>query len=224
MLSRSTLVLSKRAIPKALVCLALRGLVPLTASAADWPTYHGDNTRQGNDTIDPGLGNPVASWASAARDGNIYGQPVVVGSQVIVATENNTVYSLNPVNGAVQWSTHLATPRTTGFVCGNINPLGITGTPVIDAGNVFVVANVETNPSPLTLDFQMASLNLATGALNWMHSIAPNDPQWATNVQYQQQRPALLASNGRIFVGLGRLAGHCGTYHGYVLSYAENNT
>src|ERR1700738_2228064 len=126
-----------KAMPKALMCLALLALVPAGASAADWPTYHGDNTRNGNDSSDPGLGNPVASWTSGALDGNIYGQPVVVGAQVIVATENNTVYSLNPVNGTVQWSTHLATPRTTGFACGNINPLGITSTPVIDAGNVF---------------------------------------------------------------------------------------
>ena len=43
-----------KAMPKALVCLALLALIPVSASAADWPTYHGDNTRQGNDTSDPG--------------------------------------------------------------------------------------------------------------------------------------------------------------------------
>ncbi len=210
--------------PRALLCFALAALIPVSVSAADWPTYHGDNTRQGNDTNDPGLANAVAAWTSTLLDGNLYGQPVVVGSQVIVATENNTVYSLSASDGSVQWSRHLATPRTTGFVCGNINPLGITSTPVIDGGNVYVAADVETSSSPLTLDFQLASLNLATGALNWMHSLAPADPQWPNVVQYQQQRGALLATNGRIFVGLGGLDGDCGTYHGYVLSYAENNT
>jgi outer membrane protein assembly factor BamB len=199
-------------------------LLPVRVSAADSPTYHGDNTRQGNDTSDPSLGSPAAVWTSGALDGNLYGQPVVVGAQVIVATENNTVYSLSASNGGVQWSRHLATPRTTGFVCGNITPLGITSTPVIDGGNVYVAAEVESSSSPLTLDFQLASLNLSTGALNWMHSLAPPDPQWPAVVQYQQQRGALLATNGRIFVPLGGLAGDCGTYHGYVLSYAENNT
>ncbi|HVS49826.1 MAG TPA: FG-GAP-like repeat-containing protein [Candidatus Dormibacteraeota bacterium] len=219
-----TLVGSVKAMPKALACLALLALIPVSASAADWPTYHGDNTRQGNDTADLGLGSATAAWTSAALDGSVYGQPVIVGSQVVVATENDTVYSLNPATGAVQWSTHLGTPRTTFPACGNIMPLGITGTPVIDAGNVFVVAEIETSSTPLTLDFQMASLNLTTGALNWMHSIAPADPVWPANAQYEQQRAALLATNGRIYVGLGGLAGDCGTYHGYVLSYAENNT
>jgi polyvinyl alcohol dehydrogenase (cytochrome) len=212
------------ALPRVVLCLALAALIPVGVSAADWPTYHGDNTRQGNDISDPGVGSPVAAWTSTPLDGSLYGQPLIVGSQVIVATENDTVYSLSASSGAVQWSRHLATPRTTGFVCGNINPLGITGTPVIDGGNVYVAADVETSSSPLTLDFQLASLNLSTGALNWMHSLAPADPQWPNVVQYEQQRGALLATGGRIFVPLGGLDGDCGTYHGYVLSYAENNT
>ena len=36
------------------LAVSLTALTPGTVSAADWPTYHGDNTRQGNDSLDLG--------------------------------------------------------------------------------------------------------------------------------------------------------------------------
>jgi hypothetical protein len=194
-------------------------LAPGTATAADWPTFHGDNTRQGNDTSDPGLSSPTARWTSQL-DGKVYGQPVVVGGQVIVATENNTVYSLSAANGSVQWSKNLGPPRTSGFPCGNIMPLGITGTPVVDKGAVFVAP--ETQSAPGAYNFNLASINLGNGQLNWMTSIAPNDSRFVPNVE--QQRGALMVAAGRVFVPLGGMDGDCGNYHGYVLSHAETNT
>ena len=195
-------------------------LVPGTASAADWPTFHGDNTRQGNDTSDPGLASPTARWTSSQLDGKVYGQPVVVGGQVIVATENNTVYSLSAANGAVQWSSHLGAPRTSNFPCGNIMPLGITGTPVVDKGAVFVAPEIQTGPNSFV--FNLASLNLSNGQLFWMTPITPNDPKFDANVE--QERGALMVAAGHVFVPLGGLWGDCGNYHGYVLSHAETFT
>jgi hypothetical protein len=81
------------------LAVSLVACTPATASAADWPTYHGDNTRQGNDVSDPGLANPASGWTSPRLDGAMYGQPVVVGGQVVVATENNTVYYVSDANG-----------------------------------------------------------------------------------------------------------------------------
>ncbi len=198
-------------------------LIPGTAHAADWPTFHGDNSRQGNDSSDPGLSSPGVAWTSAQLDGQVHGQPVVVGNQVVVATENNTVYSLSAADGTVQWSTHVAgAPRTSNFACGNIRPLGITGTPVIDGGNVFVAAEVQQNPT--TFIFDLVSLSLATGAVSWTHNIDPPDAQWNAVAQYQQQRGALLVTGGRVIVPLGGLDGDCGTYHGYVLGYPESGS
>ncbi len=223
--AHDTLVGLVNSLPKGVLCLALLALLPSGVSAADWPTYHQDNTRQGNDTTELNLGSASAYWTTPALDGAIYGQPVIVGTNVIVATENNTVYSLSPTTGAVQWSTPLGgAPRTTGFACGNINPLGITSTPVIDGGNVYVVGEVETSSTPLVLHFEMASIALTTGVINWTHIVDPPDPNWATFAQYQQQRGALTATGGRIVFGLGGLAGDCGSYHGFVVSYAESNT
>lgn len=142
------------------IAVCAMALLPATAYAADWPTFHGDNTRQGNDSSDPGLSSPGIAWTSAQLDGQVYGQPVVAGNQVIVATENNTVYSLSPGDGTVQWSAHVGgAPRTSNFACGNVRPLGITGTPVIDAGNIFVAAEVEVNPT--TFVFDLVNISLA---------------------------------------------------------------
>ena len=42
--------------------------------------------------------------------GQVYAQPLVVGSTVIVATEEDYVYGLNAATGAVKWTAHLGTP------------------------------------------------------------------------------------------------------------------
>jgi outer membrane protein assembly factor BamB len=198
-----------------LVLLAIAALAPSAAAAADWPTYHGDNTRQGNDTADPGLSSPVDEWTSVSLDGNVYGSPVIVGGQVIVATENDTVYSLDASTGTVQWSKHVGTPRTSNFPCGNIDPLGITGTPVVSGSNVFVAAEVQANST--TFHFDLFTLNLSDGTVTRTVTLDPPDSRFSANVE--QQRGALLVTNGRVFVPLGGLNGDCGSYHGYVLAY-----
>jgi PQQ enzyme repeat len=70
-------------------------------------------------------------------DGNVYAQPLYVeggpnGPVIIAVTESNNVYALNATTGTVIWVRNLGRPVTSGLPCGNINPVGITGTPVID--------------------------------------------------------------------------------------------
>jgi outer membrane protein assembly factor BamB len=56
----------------------------------------------------------------------------VVGSTVIVATEEDYVYGLNAATGAVKWTTRLGTPYTM-TSCTALHPhIGVTGTPVYD--------------------------------------------------------------------------------------------
>ena len=73
------------------------------------------------------------------RTASIYAQPLFVdggGSGqdlVIVATENNNVYALDGADGHVVWTTNVGTPAPQNQLgCGNIEPYGVTGTPVID--------------------------------------------------------------------------------------------
>ncbi len=212
--------------------IALAVIAPLltaTRAAADWPTYHGDNTRQGNDTTDQAVSGS-APWTSVALDGQLYGQPVIVGGQLVVATENDTVYSLNATTGHVVWSTHIGAPRTANFPCGNIDPLGITGTPVIDAGSVFVVAEIQDTPT--TFEFDLVTLSLSTGAITRRVNINPgNRGGIVFDANYQQQRGALTIAAGEVYATLGGLAGDCTNpgngsdgYRGYVIGYPETGT
>jgi outer membrane protein assembly factor BamB len=51
---------------------------------------------------------------------------------IVAVTESNNVYALNATTGAVIWQLNLGPAVTSGLPCGNISPLGITGTPVVD--------------------------------------------------------------------------------------------
>ena len=68
--------------------------------------------------------------------GNVYAQPLywhpggAATGFVIVATEDNAVAALDALTGHVVWQRNLG--PTVSLSYGNIHPLGITGTPVID--------------------------------------------------------------------------------------------
>ena len=65
------------------------------ASAARWTTYDGDVARTGVAPDGPSSASGVREqWRSSTLDGDVYAQPLVVGGRVVVATENDTVYSL----------------------------------------------------------------------------------------------------------------------------------
>src|ERR1051326_8737816 len=98
----------------------------------DWPTYHRDNQRTGYIANTPNPHSLTKAW-SAQLDGAVYAEPLVVGNRVIVATEGDTLYALDPAHGTVLWHTNVGTPvPQSDLPCGNIFPLGITGTPVYD--------------------------------------------------------------------------------------------
>jgi DNA-binding transcriptional MerR regulator len=70
------------------------------AGDGDWTTYHRDNARSG---YLAGLADPsrlTQAW-SARLDGAVYGQPLVVGDRVLVATEADSLYALSLRSGQV---------------------------------------------------------------------------------------------------------------------------
>src|SRR6266576_2888124 len=69
--------------------------------------------------------------------GNVYAQPLYVeggpnGAMIIAVTESNNVYALDANDGSIIWQRNIGPAVTSGLPCGNISPLGITGTPVVD--------------------------------------------------------------------------------------------
>src|SRR6516162_7324055 len=91
-------------------------------------------------------GFTLSAAANLARDlnfngtisGNVYAQPLYIeggpnGPMIIAVTESNNVYAFNATTGTVIWQrTDLGSPVTSGLQCTNINPAGITGTPIVD--------------------------------------------------------------------------------------------
>ena len=176
--------------------------------AADWPTYHREPTRTGVDAAGPALGRVHHLW-TAAVDGAVYAEPLVAGGRVIVATENDSVYAFDAATGYRAWRAHLGTPVSGGDLpCGNIDPSGITGTPVVDptAGIVYAVTFQR-------FEHSLVALDLATGGVRWQRRIDPPGADPRTH----QQRAALALSHGRVYVAYGGLYGDCGNYHGWVL-------
>jgi outer membrane protein assembly factor BamB len=180
--------------------------------AAEWDRYHKDDAHTGLDNSQPALTPTSRLWTTVPLDADIYASPLVVGNKIVVATENNTVYALNAATGATLWATHLGTPVTSGLPCGNINPLGITGTPVVDRARneVFAVAEEQT---PGGIVHELVGLDLGTGAERMRRNV--DLPGMDPTVH--QQRGALALANGRVYVPFGGLFGDCGQYKGRVI-------
>jgi outer membrane protein assembly factor BamB len=178
--------------------------------ATDWPEYHGNAARTGVARGLPPAGRLSVAW-SLRLDGAVYGQPLVIGGTVIAATENDTVYGLARATGRVLWHTHLGTPvPLSAQPCGNIDPLGITGTPVYDRSDrlVYVVAQA-TGPRHL-----LAGLRLSDGQVVVRREIPVPDGHPA----FDQQRAALALEDGRVYVAFGGHLGDCGPYIGSVVA------
>ena len=170
---------------------------------------------------DPGFNGTIS--------GNVYAQPLYVengpggAAMVIVVTELNNVYALDAVNGSIIWQRNVGTPITSGLPCGNINPLGITGTPVVDLASRSLFFDAETTPSPGTFKHMIYSLNVDTGAINpgWPVDVNAAVPGFDSSVQ--SQRAALGLVGNIIYVPYGGRFGDCGSYHGRLVGVPIDN-
>ena len=173
-----------------------------SACATSWPMYHGNAARTGDDRFDRRLLPIKPAW-STQLDGAVYGQPLVWSRRVLAVTENDTVYALDGHDGHVLWSRHLGSPMRNVVAqvgCGNIDPLGITSTPVIDTKThtIFVVGAIQD--ANKVIHHQLFGLDVATGAVR----VSANaDPGGVQNPLLIQQRAALALSKGRVFIGYG---------------------
>ena len=175
-----------------------------------WPTYHRDALRTGVEQNGPTPGSLRRVWESPGLDGAVYAEPLFVGNQVFVATERNNVYALDATTGKVQWQKNLGEPvPRSQLPCGNIDPTGITSTPVADTrrGVLYVV------PFTMPPRHELVALDLSSGAQRFRR---PVDPQGA-DPKVQQQRSALAMAGDQVLVAYGGLFGDCGDYHGYVV-------
>jgi outer membrane protein assembly factor BamB len=209
---------TSQSVPSNPVTSAGRGTVPPKAPSARWATYYGDTARTGLASDGPAsAGNARRQWTSTTLDGDVYAQPLVVGDRVIVATEHNTVYSLNVTDGSVAWTRHLGAPVPgSSLPCGDVDPVGITGTPVMDplTNRIYAVGLFQPRQHML---FELDATNGRVVASSRVDATG-------SDAAVQNQRGALTLSNGKVFIPYGGRYGDCGDYHGRVVSVAVSRT
>jgi outer membrane protein assembly factor BamB len=178
-----------------------------------------------------------ATAAKMARDltfdgtltGHVYGQPLYVQNGVggkgtfYVATESDNVTALDETTGAQVWTKNLGTPATqTGAGCGNISPIGVTGTPIIDETARILYVVVATGNATTIQTYNAHALSLDDGSEKTGWPVDLNGVKDATgaltfNPVLQNQRGALALVGGILYIPFGGQSGDCGNYHGWVI-------
>jgi outer membrane protein assembly factor BamB len=147
------------------VALAIAG----PPANADITTVSVDSLRSGWDSNEPNLS---PSWVTASDfgkqfatqlNGQIYAQPIVAGGTLIVATENNQVYGLDPTTGTQKWQRSLGAPWPAATLsCGDLTPnIGITSTPAYDpdTGAVYLTTKVNDGADAAHPHWSLHALN-----------------------------------------------------------------
>jgi len=147
-----------------------------------------------------------------------------VRTVVYVVTERDVIYAFDAADGGRLWgpvSLGAPVPRAL-HPCGNIDPVGITSTPVLDrgAGTLYVVGL--TMPAGERAEtYLITALDLKSGAVRpgWPVPIAPPASSGFTfDGGIEQQRGALLLTGGVVYVPFGGYQGACGDAHGWVVA------
>jgi outer membrane protein assembly factor BamB len=188
---------------------AITGTRPV-GPGTNWPAYHGNPQRTGVVRGLPAAGPLSLAW-QRPLDGEVAGQPLVIGGTVVAATEADTVYGLSRATGKIQWHTQVGQPvPLSDQPCGNLNPLGITSTPVYDPANHLVYVVAQDGPARHLL----AGLRPSDGHRVVTRVIPPPDHAPA----YDQQRSALALDDGYVDVAFGGHFGDCGPYIGSIVA------
>jgi hypothetical protein len=195
-------------------------------------THHGDASRSGNFVV------PTLTWEKArslhsdgAFDarvaGALYAQPLywrIPDSNIamlLVATQNDVIQAFDATTGKELWRRSVGRPVTGSLLpCGNIDPLGITGTPVIDPATqaIYFDAAVERANGPR---HEVFGLSLKDGAIQpgWPIDVADALRKAGRHFdpRTQNQRAAVSLLDDTIYVAFGGHFGDCGDYHGWVV-------
>jgi hypothetical protein len=144
---------------------------------------------------------------------------------VIAATEMNEVSAFDPT-GALVWRTTLGPPQPMpnpdeGAGCGDVNPLGITGTPVIDPDTSFLYldAMIRAGGAAHHRIFSLSAEDGSTRA-GWPVDVGSAMARAPTPFlpAPENQRGGLTLIGKRVYVPYGGHAGDCGDYHGWVVA------
>jgi hypothetical protein len=200
-------------------------VAPGSGPAGDETTVSQNDLRDGWDPNEPTLTPAALQNGSFGQifktsvNGQVYGQPLVIGNTLVVATENDRVYGLNATTGATLWKTSLGTPYHI-TTCSNLTPnIGVTSTGVYDpsTNTVYELGLVHET----SWQWHLFGLNVSTGAITFKQRITghpTNDSHLSFSALPQGQRAGLLLMNGWVYAAF---ASHCDhdSYDGYVAGW-----
>jgi hypothetical protein len=160
--------------------------------------------------------------------GNVHSSPLYVQNgpggkgTFYVATESNNVYAIDEATGAQVWTASAGSEAgSTGAGCGNIGPIGITGTPAIDATTRLMVFSAATSTTKGgVIDKQtIHAWSIDDGKEAWNLDVSTmSDPVvGAFDPSVHNQRSAVLIVGGVAYVSWGGFYGDCGPYHGWIV-------
>ncbi len=195
---------------------------------------HHNNSRRDGVYVDSTLTKASSSTFhidpafKAPTPGAIYAQLLYVAGapngngMIIAAGELNNVSAFDAATGTQIWNRNLGTPvPLSQLPCGNIDPLGITGTPVIGQASRTLFLDAMTTPdNGITKKHLIFALSIDDGSTR---------PGWPVDVSavtfdnttfdpsVQNQRGALGIANGTVYVPYGGHFGDCGNYRGWLV-------
>ena len=202
--------------------------------------HHGGPTRAGV------YADPALTRAAAARvrpdvgfratiDGAVYAQPLYVpGARggralVVAASQRNEVAAFDAATGAPVWRRRLGTPvPLSALPCGNIDPLGVTGTPVVDpSSRTLYLDAMDTPDGGATKRHRLFALGVDDGAdrPGWPLEVAAIARAGGVrfDAAVQNQRGALALVAGTLYVPFGGHFGDCGDYRGWLVAVPVRN-
>jgi predicted lipoprotein with Yx(FWY)xxD motif len=184
------------------------------AAHGDEPTISDDQARDGWDPSEPLLspaavaGGTFGQLFSTSVNGQVYAQPLAVGGSLIVATENDWVYSLNSETGAVNWSLSLGHPWPSNVAgCEDLTPdIGVTSTPVYDSstGTVYMVGVVNNAANAYAPSVDLFAVDAASGTVDWkvpIQGTPVNELSRPFDPLTERQRAGLLLLDGSVYIG-----------------------
>jgi hypothetical protein len=223
--------------------LTLFAAVPALASEATEITNSGGNLRTGWYPDEPSITPQLLSsgtfgqlWSTPV-EGQVYAQPLLADGAVIVATEDNKVYSLDPATGAPNWSKplNLGTPWNPAEIsCGDLSPqIGVTATPVVDPSTdtAYMTHKTYVSGSSGASEWFMDAIDLASGTERpgfpvllggSAQNVYNGEPQ-SFSAATELQRPGLLLMNGVVYAAFGS---DCDTtpWQGWVFGVSTSGT
>jgi hypothetical protein len=224
---------------------------PFTVRAVNVLTQHNDNYRTGANLNEYVLTTSNVNTGQFGRlftravDGQMYAQPLYVHAVMIsnqvrnvvyICTEHNSVYAFDADNASASnalWWVNLgpSVPSSVLNNCGDLAPeVGITATPVIDAGTGTIYVDAKTMEGT-NCYHRLHALDITSGQEKFggpviIQATMPGTGDGGTLVSFNAlhalNRSSLLLLSNVVYLAY---ASHCdwGPYHGWLLGYGATN-